>query len=168
MKYCVKCENELVDEAVICTKCGCAVDESYYSIYNRGKAPFKNESLVEDSDSKISQTLEILNFIFSILLIVSFFLINLSIIFAHIYNGLRIRYNYYNDPYIYGRLDFYLGWSTIQASMIVSIVAFVGFFVYSILFFTKKKNKSLNAIFNTILKLFLSAVFMVISIVAYA
>lgn len=26
MKYCVHCGNELVDEAVVCTKCGCAVD----------------------------------------------------------------------------------------------------------------------------------------------
>ena len=26
MKYCVKCGNELLDEAVICPKCGCAAD----------------------------------------------------------------------------------------------------------------------------------------------
>ncbi len=25
MKYCSKCGNELVDEAVVCVKCGCAV-----------------------------------------------------------------------------------------------------------------------------------------------
>ena len=27
MKYCVKCGNQLMDEAVICTKCGCAVQQ---------------------------------------------------------------------------------------------------------------------------------------------
>ena len=27
MKYCVKCGNEMVDEAVICVKCGCAVEQ---------------------------------------------------------------------------------------------------------------------------------------------
>ena len=27
MKYCTKCGNELVDEAVICPKCGCAVEQ---------------------------------------------------------------------------------------------------------------------------------------------
>lgn len=26
MKYCTKCGNELVDEAVICSKCGCAIE----------------------------------------------------------------------------------------------------------------------------------------------
>jgi uncharacterized membrane protein YvbJ len=28
MKFCSKCGNELVDEAVVCTKCGCAVVSS--------------------------------------------------------------------------------------------------------------------------------------------
>ena len=27
MKYCVKCGNEMVDEAVICVKCGCAAGD---------------------------------------------------------------------------------------------------------------------------------------------
>lgn len=27
MKYCSKCGNELLDEAVICPKCGCSIDE---------------------------------------------------------------------------------------------------------------------------------------------
>ncbi len=29
MKFCSHCGNELRDEAVICTKCGCAVDRAY-------------------------------------------------------------------------------------------------------------------------------------------
>lgn len=28
MKYCSKCGNELVDEAVVCTKCGCVVESN--------------------------------------------------------------------------------------------------------------------------------------------
>lgn len=27
MKYCKRCGAELVDEAIICTKCGCSVEE---------------------------------------------------------------------------------------------------------------------------------------------
>ena len=29
MKYCSKCGNQLLDEAVFCPKCGCAVDNRY-------------------------------------------------------------------------------------------------------------------------------------------
>ena len=29
MKYCTKCGQELVDEAVVCTHCGCPVDSNY-------------------------------------------------------------------------------------------------------------------------------------------
>ena len=35
MKYCTKCGNELIDEAVVCTKCGCAVN--YNSIPDTNK-----------------------------------------------------------------------------------------------------------------------------------
>ena len=31
MKYCAKCGNELVDEAVVCPKCGCAVANTNYA-----------------------------------------------------------------------------------------------------------------------------------------
>ena len=27
MKFCTKCGNELIDEAVVCTKCGCLVEK---------------------------------------------------------------------------------------------------------------------------------------------
>ena len=36
MKYCTKCGNELMDEAVICPKCGCAT--GYQSISNNVQA----------------------------------------------------------------------------------------------------------------------------------
>ena len=32
MKYCAKCGNELLDEAVVCPKCGCAVEEVKNSV----------------------------------------------------------------------------------------------------------------------------------------
>ena len=31
MKYCTKCGNDLVDEAVVCPKCGCAVPGTIYA-----------------------------------------------------------------------------------------------------------------------------------------
>ncbi|MCI6357113.1 MAG: zinc-ribbon domain-containing protein [Erysipelotrichaceae bacterium] len=32
MKYCTKCGNKLVDEAVICPKCGCMVDNGLQTL----------------------------------------------------------------------------------------------------------------------------------------
>ena len=37
MKYCTKCGHELVDEAVVCTNCGCATDN--YKSADRADAP---------------------------------------------------------------------------------------------------------------------------------
>ena len=42
MKYCVKCGAELVDEAVICTKCGCATEN--YRETTLKKSNSKNNS----------------------------------------------------------------------------------------------------------------------------
>ena len=36
MKYCTKCGNELMDEAVFCPSCGCAVDEPSLQKGNNG------------------------------------------------------------------------------------------------------------------------------------
>lgn len=38
MKYCSRCGNQLMDEAVICTKCGCAIEKA------NSIAPVKKES----------------------------------------------------------------------------------------------------------------------------
>lgn len=35
MKYCKKCGNELLDEAVVCTKCGCAIDPNMFMSKNK-------------------------------------------------------------------------------------------------------------------------------------
>lgn len=35
MKYCTKCGNELVDDAVVCTKCGCATDPNMFISKNK-------------------------------------------------------------------------------------------------------------------------------------
>ena len=36
MKYCVKCGNQLLDEAVLCTKCGCTVNSEFKVTQDRG------------------------------------------------------------------------------------------------------------------------------------
>lgn len=48
MKYCAKCGNELMDEAVICTKCGCAVQQISTT------APAEKNKLISVSSDKNS------------------------------------------------------------------------------------------------------------------
>ena len=36
MKFCTKCGNELIDEAVVCTKCGCATNQQ--SIFTKSES----------------------------------------------------------------------------------------------------------------------------------
>ena len=43
MKYCTKCGNELIDEAVVCTKCGCYA-QSVSSAKNISGEPQKDEA----------------------------------------------------------------------------------------------------------------------------
>ena len=82
MKFCSKCGNELHDEAVICPKCGCAVDE----IQTRNTSGSNNAITV-------AKVFIIIGCVFSGL----FFLISLSwtipmtvIFFKKIKNGERI------------------------------------------------------------------------------
>lgn len=43
MKYCEKCGNELLDEAIMCPKCGCAV---------AGKQPIKQQNEYAKNQAK--------------------------------------------------------------------------------------------------------------------
>ena len=42
MKYCVKCGNELADDAVICPKCGCATE-----LYNASESKENNDKALK-------------------------------------------------------------------------------------------------------------------------
>ena len=48
MKYCVKCGNELLDEAVVCTKCGCAADLTQSQAISQN-----NNDLVNELSNKV-------------------------------------------------------------------------------------------------------------------
>lgn len=60
MKYCSKCGNELHDEAVICPKCGCPVEDVSPKAKNSAKASVASASLL----NLIAFVINILLFIF--------------------------------------------------------------------------------------------------------
>ncbi len=82
MKYCAKCGNELVDEAIICTKCGCMVEAT------RAVPPAAESKLPSLSSNK-ETNYAWLPFVLGILAIVdSLFMllsVNLSGFYSYIY-----------------------------------------------------------------------------------
>ncbi len=66
MKYCVHCGEELADEAVICPKCGCAVDSSdsisLKSVSETGRTGWDACAIVGFVLSMVSLILYVFNF----------------------------------------------------------------------------------------------------------
>ena len=74
MKFCEKCGHELVDEAVVCTNCGCIAWSQ------RDIPSFEVERKIETKNLGIN----VCNFIFSVLAVLSLFFLFLSIILSNI------------------------------------------------------------------------------------
>ena len=55
MKFCTKCGNEMLDEAVICTKCGCMVEKSQHK-----------EKIVKENNANFENMYGMISFIFGI------------------------------------------------------------------------------------------------------
>ena len=74
MKYCTKCGNEMVDDAVICTKCGCMVEQKQNNISDSSKQDqviVKKESN-DDTNGTIVLLMGILSILFTFLHIWTF------------------------------------------------------------------------------------------------
>ena len=71
MKFCTKCGTELLDEAVICTKCGCMVEGAKAPVV---KAPRKRaDGLLDVTEKKPSTLLIVFNFVFALLVVFALF-----------------------------------------------------------------------------------------------
>ena len=81
MKFCTKCGAELVDEAVICTKCGRMVENQL----TPPTAPIKETTLDEPTPQKNPSALLIVsNFVHSLGIALSLFFLFLSVLKAHV------------------------------------------------------------------------------------
>lgn len=82
MKYCVKCGNELFDHAVICTSCGCMIEQ-----------PLQNPASTEAKKGKTSILPTVFNFISDLFAIFVLFWLAFSV--ATVYIG--FYYGYYHS-----------------------------------------------------------------------
>jgi len=69
MKYCSKCGNELMDEAVICTKCGCMIESSTNKVVLEKSAQSVTESSNDNTNAVISLIMGIVSVIFAFIFI---------------------------------------------------------------------------------------------------
>lgn len=121
MKYCSKCGNELVDEAVICTKCGCSV-----SIEHQGVQEEKN--LVGKPNRNIQLLIKIFNFAFDLFAILSVASLAIAIAMPYIYSHAYTYSTIYYDTAVGVTVNTYF-----QYNGIWRIVAMVGsFFVVAL------------------------------------
>ena len=121
MKFCTKCGNELMDEAVICTKCGCMIApaEKAHPI-----APAINAEPVAETTKSTTvaepKIITVFSFIYHCLAAITLFFMGLSVATAYVSSS--ISSGYYSGYYISSY--FYLDEGCSIPAAIVSILAF--------------------------------------------
>ena len=144
MKYCAKCGTELLDEAVICTKCGCMAGASMIG-------NVKREPRLADSRSA-PMSLLIVNFICSMFVILSCLWFGITFIASSYIVGYTV------SNHIEGWV--YFGMKSAIFSVILSAIAFL-FSVISFILTLAKRLRA-EAVFSAITKVVLSIVLLVI------
>ena len=92
MKYCAKCGHELIDEAIVCTNCGCMTGPIPKKFGN------KSSHTIKENSEHSTKAVEVFNFLFSLTTIISCFFVILALITAYVdsyvYSGNYISSDY--------------------------------------------------------------------------
>ena len=145
--FCRICGNELNDQAVICPKCGCAVNEKCFA---------KTKEKTRINFSGLKNCIAVLNYVSIVLILVTFLMWGLSIPTAFIEAQIQ------SFPLIYTYL--YLG-DTILVAFITSIVSFLTSITNFVFGLCNRKEKSplvTNIVFM------ISVCILVLSVVSFA
>ena len=155
MKFCSKCGHQLVDEAVICTNCGCAV--AFPTV--RGKSDKEKEI----SKNKGRAIVEIFNFVFALTIILCLLFVILSFIFAYVDVDIYETWN--NDGY-YAWGDYYPQPLLMLLAMMTTCVTFAlsatGFII------TLANKLGRESVFSAITRLFLSVVLFIATLISFS
>jgi len=155
MKFCSKCGQELVDEAAVCTNCGCFVSQS-----SQEKIDASNTSDQTPSTEKKFTTLYVFNFVFAITAALSVFFLILSLADAFIIAPIR----YYSDgSYTLKMLE---GWDYKPNGNVYSLFFAAISWVFSIVSFILAlvKRAKVEKLLPTIAQVFISLLLIVLSI----
>lgn len=165
MKFCSKCGTQLVDDAIVCTNCGCLVSGAPAQAPTPMPTPTPTAEEVQPLPTRkgTSVAVPILNFVFSILLATALFFILLSIADMVVradgygsiqsYSSYSSKTGYYIDVdvdvYAYPSTDYMtVGLIAALAALPVSIISLV---------FTAKEKLGNEHLFSAIFKVVAAA-----------
>lgn len=156
MRFCVKCGKELLDEAVICTNCGCLTDKNHQSVFKK----INNSNITITKEMRL---FHIFSFISNILFVISFSLIIIGLSTINIwmaidetsYGHLTIVHQMYNEN------------SLLCVAFCCSILNLAFSIVSIIIYKSKCKEKSLDKLFNCIFRLIATSLFTITSLLSY-
>ena len=155
MKFCSKCGHQLVDEALICTGCGCMVGPSSLegASFLPNKAPAK----------KASSAPAVFAFLFSITTAFYLFFLVCSIVYAPINTTIMYEsakmYSHNHEAYSIFWLSFRWAIWTLIFSFMSFVFAFVGFIV------TLVKKSRCPKILSAITRLIIGILLIILSFI---
>ncbi len=159
MRFCTKCGTQLLDEAVICTKCGCMVAGAPVTKPKVSRTPVSKQTNATDAGLP-SKVLTVFNFVFWLVAIVTLFFIILSIGYGRVETNIY-TYNYGLDNYAYSY--FCASEEACLAALISAILTF-GLSVPAFIGTLTEKLKG-DCFFAGIIKLFISCILLLTAIV---
>lgn len=164
MKFCSKCGTQLVDEAVVCTACGCAVQGGAAPTQPLTAEPVQEPS-VPKADKKLTKTLvPILNFVALLGIATSVFFVFMALIEmnADAYGSAELAYSYYSyDIELNLHANVWVDADYIFGAFLAAIIA-APFPIVSLIFTIKEKSK-LEKIFSAIFKIVVCALLIVLT-----
>ena len=93
MKYCAKCGTQLIDEAIVCTNCGCMTGKTTQ------KTEDKQIPTIQETSDHHTKAIDVFNFVFSLTTMLSCFFVLLALITAEIYTSHSSWSDYYYSYY---------------------------------------------------------------------
>ena len=156
MKFCSKCGHEMLDEAVICTNCGCAVENL---VTKEKKAKSASDS------NKGAKMAEIFTFIFSLVIVVCLFFVILSFAFSSVYVNVTLDGEWHGDIYFDEYAIYFIDYLCMFLAMITTCVsmavAVTGFIV------TLVNKLGRKYIFSSVTQMWVSLVLFVATLIAF-
>ena len=165
MKFCSKCGTQLVDEAVVCTACGCAVQGGTAPNQPLTAEPVQAPS-VKTADKKFAKTfIPIFNFVALLGIAASVFFVFMALTEMHAsaYGSAELTYSYYSydiDLDLTARV--WADYDYMFNAFLAAIIA-APFPIVSLIFTIKEKSK-LEKIFSAIFKIVVCALLIVLTV----